>query len=63
MTLQELTNKLQALCHDGHSLDEVYIDTDGNNESLYEIEVRRVTQLGDNARKYISLVAWEKINK
>lgn len=63
MTLRELTTKLQALCHDGHSLDEVYIDTDGNNESLYEIEVRRVTQLGDNARKYISLVAWEKIEK
>lgn len=61
MTLRELTTKLQALCHDGHSLDEVYIDTDGENTSLYEIEVRRVTQLGDNARKYISLVAWEKI--
>lgn len=61
MTLKELVSKLEALCHDGHSLDEVYIDTDGNNESLYEIEVRRVTQLGDNARKYISLVAWEKI--
>ena len=61
MTLRELTTKLQALCHDGHSLDEVYIDTDGNNESLYEIEVRRVTKFGDNARKYISLVAWEKI--
>ena len=61
MTLQELSTKLQNLCHDGHSLDEVYIDTDGENKSLYEIEVRRVTQLGDNARKYISLVAWEKI--
>ena len=33
----------------------------GVNASLYEIEVRRVTQLGDNARKFISLVAWEKI--
>lgn len=63
MTLRELTTKLQSLCHDGHSLDEVYIDTDGNNASLYEIEVRRVTQLGDKARKYISLVAWEKIEK
>lgn len=63
MNLVELTTKLQSLCHDGHSLDEVYIDTDGENASLYEIEVRRVTQLGDNARKYISLVAWEKIEK
>lgn len=35
MTLRELTTKLQALCHDGHSLDEVYIDTDGENASLY----------------------------
>lgn len=57
MTLQELSTKLQNLCHDGHSLDEVYIDTDGNNESLCEIEVRRVSHLGDNTRKYISLVA------
>ena len=24
MTLQELSTKLQNLCHDGHSLDEVY---------------------------------------
>lgn len=61
MTLRELTTKLQSLCHDGHSLDEVYIDTDGENESLYEIEVRRVTQLGDEKKKIISLVAWEKI--
>lgn len=61
MNLAELTTKLQALCHDGHSLDEVYIDTDGENESLYEIEVRRVTQLGDEKKKIISLVAWEKI--
>lgn len=63
MTLQELTNKLQILCHDGHSLDEVYIDTDGENASLYEIEVRRVTQLGYEKKKIISLVAWEKIEK
>lgn len=60
MTLQELSTKLQNLCHDGHSLDEVYIDTDGNNESLYEIEVRRVTRLGINKKKLITLVAWSK---
>lgn len=63
MTLQELSTKLQNLCHEGHSLDEVYIDTDGENTSLYEIKVRRVTQLGDEKKKIISLVAWEKIEK
>ena len=56
MTLQELTAKLQSLCHDGHSLDEVVIDLDGNNESYADIEVRKVSYLGD--RHQISLVAW-----
>ena len=60
MTLQELTVKLQNLCHDGHSLEQVYIDADGNNESLYELEVRRVSHLGDKQEKLITLVAWSK---
>lgn len=60
MTLSDLTSKLQSLCHEGHSLDEVYIDTDGNNENLCEIEVRRVTHIGDKRKKIISLVAWRK---
>lgn len=58
MTLQELTAKLQSLCHDGHSLDEVVIDLDGNNESYADIEVRKVSYLGD--RHQISLVAWSR---
>lgn len=33
MTLQELTAKLQSLCHDGHSLDEVFIGIDRKNYS------------------------------
>ena len=57
MKLVDLTSKLQSLCHEGHSLDEVFIDTDGNN-TFSEIEVRRVTQLGDTKKKIISLVAW-----
>lgn len=56
MTLQELTAKLQSLCHDGHSLDEVVIDLDGNNESYADIEVRKVPCLGEGGQ--ISLVAW-----
>lgn len=32
MTLADLTTKLQTLCHEGHSLDEVLIDIDGKNE-------------------------------
>lgn len=47
MTLQELTTKLQTLCHEGHSLDEVLIDLDGNNENFADIEVRRVNILGE----------------
>ena len=61
MTLQELTAKLQSLCHDGHSLDEVVIDLDGNNESYADIEVRKVSYLGD--RHQISLVAWGRGKK
>ena len=34
MNLAELTTKLQGLCHDGHSLDEVLIDIDGKNENF-----------------------------
>ena len=36
------------------------IDTDGSNESLYEIEVRLVTRFGDKKEKLITLVAWSK---
>lgn len=58
MTLQQLTSKLQTLCHDGHSLDEVVIDLDGNNENYADIEVRRVNVLGE--KHQISLVARRK---
>ena len=58
MTLQELTNKLQILCHDGHSLDEVVIDLDGKNENFSDIEVRLLNILGQ--RHQISLVAWRR---
>ena len=58
MTLAELTAKLQALCHDGHSLDEVLIDIDGNNKSFADIEVRRLHILGE--RHQVSLVAWRR---
>lgn len=58
MKLQELTSKLQTLCHDGHSLDEVLIDIDGKNENFADIEVRRVNVLGE--KHQISLVAWRK---
>lgn len=56
MTLQELTSRLQTLCHEGYSLDEVVIDLDGNNENYADIEVRRVHILGE--RHQISLMAW-----
>lgn len=59
MTLVELTAKLQTLCHNGHSLDEVFIDLDGNNENYSDIEIRRVTQIG-NGEHLISLVPWRK---
>ena len=57
MTLAELTSRLQTLCHDGHSLDEVVI-TDGKNENYADIEVRRVNILGE--KHQISLVAWRR---
>lgn len=58
MNLVELTMKLQGLCHEGHSLDEVLIDIDGKNENYADIEVRRVNILGD--KHQISLVAGRK---
>ncbi len=58
MNLAELTTKLQGLCHDGHSLDEVLIDIDGKNENFANIEVRRVHILGE--KHQISLVAWRR---
>ena len=58
MTLADLTSKLQTLCHDGHSLDEVVIDIDGKNKSYADIEVRRVNILGE--KHQISLVAWRR---
>ena len=58
MTLQELTTILQTLCHEGHSLDEVVIDLDGNNENYADIEVRRVNYIGE--KHQISLVAWRR---
>ena len=58
MALQELTNKLQILCHDGHSLDEVNISIDGKSYS--DIEVRRVVLIGKEKKKIISLVAWRR---
>lgn len=56
MTLSELTGKLQNLCHDGHSLDEVLIDLDGCNETYAEIEVKRVKHL-KNEKSIVALVA------
>ena len=58
MTLQELTNKLQGLCHEGHSLDEVLIDIEGKNENYADIEVRLLHILGE--KHQISLVAWRR---
>lgn len=58
MNLVELTTKLQTLCHEGHSLDEVLIDIDGKNESYADIEVRRVNVLGE--KHQISLMAWRR---
>lgn len=58
MKLQELASRLQTLCHEGHSLDEVVIDLDGNNENYADIEVRRVNVLGE--KHQISLVAWRR---
>ena len=60
MKLYELTTKLQSLCHDGHSLDEVLIDLDGNNETFADIEVRKVLFCGDKHKNQISLVAWKR---
>lgn len=61
MTLQELTLKLQSLCHEGYSLDEVVIDVDEKNENYADIEVRRVYFLGNHHENKISLVAWRRI--
>ena len=52
MTLRELTDKLQTLCHEGHSLEEVVVDLDGNNERI--VEIRRVLWIGKGRK--ISLV-------
>lgn len=60
MTLRELTNKLQNLCHDGYSNCDVLIDLNGNNKDYADIEVRRMTRLSD--KHYVSLVAWKKIS-
>ena len=58
MTLQELTSRLQTLCHEGYSPDEVLIDIDGKNENYADIEIRRVNILGE--KHQISLVAWRR---
>lgn len=58
MNLAELITKLQGLCHDGHSLDEVLIDIDGKNENFANIEIRRVHILGE--KHQISHVAWRR---
>ena len=58
MNLAEFTTKLQGLCHEGHSLDEVLIDIDGKNENYADIEIRRVKVLGE--KHQISLVAWRR---
>lgn len=58
MNLAELTTKLQTLCHEGHSLDEVQIDIDGKNENCADIEVRLLHILGE--KHQISLVAWRR---
>lgn len=60
MTLRDLTEKLQNLCHEGHSLDEVFIDRDGNNTDLCDIEIRRCYFLGDEKKNVVSLVPWSK---
>ena len=57
MTLKEFVLKLQTLCEEGHSLDEVVIDMDGNNENYADIEVRRVSFIGNRRENKISLVA------
>jgi hypothetical protein len=61
MKLHELASKLMALCRDGHSMDEVLIDVDGNNTHFADIEVRRVDRLSGK-KKQISLVAWRPSN-
>lgn len=61
MTLKEFVSKLQTLCEEGHSLDEVVIDMDGNNENYADIEVRRVSVLGNRRENKISLVGWRRI--
>ena len=58
MNLAELTTKLQTLCIEGHSLDEVLIDIDGKNENYADIEVRLLHILGK--KHQISLVAWRR---
>ena len=58
MNLVELTTKLQTLCHEGHSLDEVLIDIDGKNENYADIVVRLLHILGE--KHQISLVAWRR---
>lgn len=58
MKLKELVSKLQTLCEEGHSLDEVVIDMDGKNENFADIEVSRVNYIGE--KHQISLVAWRR---
>ena len=45
MTLADLTLKLQTLCHEGHSLDEVVIDGKEVNEKLHNNLGYLVTKL------------------
>lgn len=59
MTLIDFTAKLQTLCHDGYSLAEVEIDTDGNNERFADIEIRRLFSPEEGGAK-ISIVPWRK---
>lgn len=63
MKLRDLSLKLQNLCHDGYSLEDVFIDIEGNNTDLADIEVRKVTRLGDDKKDMIVLAAWNKNEK
>lgn len=64
MSLQELTNKLQNLCHDGHSLDKVVIDIDGRGEDVSDFTVNRVTFIrGSKKKNVIRLTSWRRHGK
>ena len=63
MKLRDLSSKLQNLCSEGYSLEDVFIDIEGNNTDLADIEVRKVTRLGDDKKDMIVLAAWNKNEK